>query len=82
MRVTTTTASELVIEDKATYYLLRIVQEPGKPDAIGEDILSGFQVRAAITAALADGSSEVEQKGPTEITTRQADGSCTYSKVC
>lgn len=82
MRATTPAMPELVIDDRAPYYQLRVVQEPGKPEAINEDILSGFQVRAAISKALENGADEVEQNDPAEITTRRTGERCTYSKVC
>ncbi|WP_434593300.1 hypothetical protein [Streptomyces sp. A5-4] len=82
MSTTTHAMPELEIEDQAAYYQLRVVQEPGKPESIREEVLSGFQVRAAIRRDLLTGLNKVEQNGPTEITMRRTGESCTYSKVC
>ncbi|GAA2948375.1 hypothetical protein ACFPN0_15150 [Kitasatospora cinereorecta] len=81
MRAPTT---DLTIEDTATYYELRIVGQPGQPQEVTEDILSGFQVREEIRTELAAGNGEVEQTNPAEIVIRWAQDTqrCTYSKLC
>lgn len=78
---------DIAIEDSATYYQLEVTREPGKKDAISEDVMSGAAVREAIVLELAAGTGEIEQNDPSEVVIRWTDcgetaRSCTYSKVC
>lgn len=82
----------LVIDDTASYYVLRVTTKPSGAEEIHEDLLSGYQVRDEIRAELLTGMDMVEQDKSGEIGIhwcghcKKRRGytaqSCTYSKVC